>query len=329
MEPSSSHPLSPDRQVVPESLSAKRLDEVLVALYPEHSRSFLQKLVRRGRVQCNAKRVVRSNLRVRAGDRIELTTRSAEKGIPASNALGFVHVDPTLVVVDKPAGLVTHRNDRVPRGTVSDLVQARIGPLPETLGRRRPGVVHRLDRDTSGLLVLGRTSEALLDLQGQFRERSVEKTYLAIVHGVPSEEALELTGALGPVEPNADRQCVDPPEGGKPAETRVRLLERLGDYSLLECRPRTGRRHQIRVHLATAGLPIVGDRIYGPEAEDTSASPRLLEGPTFIGGLRRHALHAAELTIVHPATRERVTFRSELPADMRACLAFLRSAATL
>jgi len=293
---------------VPGPLDGRRLDEVLASEVPTRTRAYHQKLVRRGRVSVDGRRVVRSNLRVSAGQRVELKGLEARREPPASVALSFLHVDADIAVVDKPAGIVTHPNDKISSGTLCDLAAAALGRLPVALGHHRPGVVHRLDRETSGVLVLGRTEEAMLDLQAQFRARSVEKYYLALAHGVPEADELHLTGALAPVEAGQDRQQVTSARGAKPAETRVRVRERYGAHALLDCHPRTGRRHQIRVHLADAGHPLVDDRLYEPEELRAPRGTAPWPG--------RHALHAHVLALSHPRTGERLRFEAPLAPDL-------------
>ncbi len=274
---------------VPAELAGARLDEVLAALHPARTKAAWQKLVRRGAVRLDGRRVVRSNVRVPAGARLRIEGVERESA-PAPPELVVLHEDPHLAVVDKPAGLLTHGNEREQGGTLAELAARRLGRLPMLMGEHRPGIVHRLDRDTSGVLVLARTPAAMEALRAAFRERRVRKEYLALVEGEPAEERFEVDAPLGPADGHRDRQRVR--RDGRPAVTRIELLERLGPFSLLRCSPVTGRRHQIRVHLRHAGLPLVADPIYGPRP-----AAALPGGP---GALRHHALHAARLVLDHP-----------------------------
>ncbi|MFT5290245.1 MAG: 23S rRNA pseudouridine1911/1915/1917 synthase [Planctomycetota bacterium] len=301
---------------VPKRLAGQRLDEVLVELLPSRTRSYHQKLVRRGRVWVNGKRVVRSNVHVAKGDALLLLGLEARREPKSTARLRILHEDETIAVIDKPAGIVTHRNDKISGGTLADLAVEQLGRLPVTLGDERPGIVHRLDRETSGVLVIGRTEEAMLHLQEQFRSRSVEKTYVALAHGVPTAEEFVQRQSLTAEEKGADRQRVSTARGAKEAETTFQVRERLGSVTLIECHPHTGRRHQIRVHLAHAGHPIVDDRLYEPEglAKTPAGAPRP----------GRHALHAASLELTHPKTSKRMRFEAPLPRDLEEFAAWLR-----
>jgi len=191
---------------------------------------------------------------------------------------------------------------------LADDLNRRFGPLPDSRGEERPGTVHRLDRETSGVLVVARTEMALAHLQDQFRERSVQKVYLALASGCPAEiDDFTLDGALGPVPGKADRQAVLS-EGGKDARTTISVERSFGTHSLLACTLHTGRRHQIRVHLAEHSLPVVGDPLYGTERQ------RPL--PPGVPSPPRLALHAQLLGFDHPATGDRVRFEAPLPADL-------------
>ena len=248
---------------VPRSLAGERLDDVLASLVGDLSRARLQKLVRRGAVHVDGQKVLRSNIRVRGHESIRVEIEDAAD----ADRVQVVYVDDQIAVVYKPAGVLTHANENEHEGTLPDLVERELGPLPMTFGEERPGIVHRLDRETSGILVLGRTDEAMESLKQQFKLRRVEKLYLAIVHGVPAEERFNCGLEIGPSPGQKDRQRVRPPSGGKEASTEFEVRETFFDCALLACRPRTGRRHQIRVHLHAEGHPILGDALYRPPEE--------------------------------------------------------------
>lgn len=279
-----------------------RLDEALAQLVPELSRARLQKLVRRGDVTLDGRPLHRSNGRVRAGARVEV---ELEEG-----PLPVVHADDQLLVLDKPAGALTHRVPGRDELALADRAEASHGPLPVELGEHRPGVVHRLDRDTSGVLALARTSAALEHLRAQFRARTVDKRYRLLCVGTPPGERWEVERPLGPAEGPGDRERLDPERGGKAASTAFELLARSGDLCLLEARPLTGRRHQIRLHALASDLAVVDDPLYGRERR------RSLPAAARVG---RCALHAASLTLEHPAGG-RHTFEAPLPADLTRAL---------
>jgi len=299
---------------VPPGLGGKRLDQVLDQLVETHTRSQLQKLVRKGRVRVDGKRVVRSNIGVSAGARIQIHFDGPPAHEPASRPplepLTVVFADEHLVVVDKPAGWLPHPAPRSESPSVADELQRLYGPLPTPFGEERGGIVHRLDRETSGLMVAGRTAEVMHALKDQFRARTVEKLYVALVGGRPERDEFQVEGPLGPVPGKHDRQQLNPPGAGKDSETEFEVVERYRRHALIHCYPKTGRRHQIRVHLAARGLPVVGDALYGTRT--AAPLPRGCVEP------RRHALHAGGLRFEHPHSGERVSFRAPLPSDLEA-----------
>jgi len=300
-------PEDPLRLTVPRELAGERFDRALALLIPALTRSQLQKLVRRGRVKLDGKRVVRSNLVLQGGE--EVLVRFDRADVSTGGPLVVLHEDPERVVVDKAAGMVMHPTQRVAGGTVSELAVERYGYLPGD--ELRPGIVHRLDRATSGLCVLARTREALEHLRAQFRTRTIEKRYLAIVHGAPAAEEFAIDAPVGPAPGQLDLQRIE--TEGRETRSRFRVLERFESFALLACEPLTGRRHQLRVHLASLGLPILGDRLYGTS----------WDAPF---GAGRHALHAERLAFDHPRTGERETWVCEPPISFRDALATLRKA---
>jgi len=315
-------------RVVPRAMCGARLDEVLDRLVESRSRAALQRAVRRGRVRVDGRRVLRSNVRVQGGEVLVVAADGPRGGAagaehaPRARAAvpggepAVLHADDEVAVIDKPAGTLVHAADRRSGRTVADFAAQRFGALPTLLGVHRPGIVHRLDRDTSGVMVLARTERAMQDLRAQFRARRVEKRYVALCHGAPASDRWRIERPLEPVGDHPDRQRIAPRGRGRPAVTEVQVLERLGGYCLLACTPRTGRRHQLRVHLASFGLPIAGDAMY--------TATRVTRSAAGVPGLRRHALHASELAFDHPATGERARFRSPLAPDLEAALAVLR-----
>lgn len=296
-----------DRIEVPGALAGQRLDRVLDQLRPDLSRSQLQKLVRRGRVRLNGKKVLRSNGSVPRGATLEV----AREGAAAPPEATVLHEDDALLVAVKPSGWLTHAADRSRAADLASHLDGRFGPLPTSRGVDRPGVVHRLDRETSGVLVFARSEEALQRLQDQFRAHTVEKRYLALVSGRP-DPSFTVDAPLGPVPGKADRQMVDAADG-KEATTEVEVLEQFDRHALVACRIRTGRRHQIRVHLTARGLPVAGDPLYGSRSQ-----------VPLPGGKVRLALHAERLAFEHPTSGERMAFEAPVPADLAAALAALR-----
>jgi 23S rRNA pseudouridine1911/1915/1917 synthase len=308
--------------VVPADLAGARLDVALARLVGGWSRSRLQALVKGGHALVNGVRTVRANEVLAAGDRIVVTL--PEEAPPTTQegevvtALRVVFEDAHLVVIDKPAGVVAHANSRYQTGSVADLAVRQFGPLPEVQGARRPGIVHRLDRLTSGLMVLGRTPAALEGLKAQFAAREVEKTYLAVVHHAPRFDSEWLEEPLEPSPQNPDRFRVARAGEGRPASTFIEVRERFRGFSYLAAHPRTGRTHQIRVHLLHAGLPLVGDRVYRQPGALRDPLPDDAPAPS------RQVLHAARLAFRHPQSGAQLAFTAPLPPDMVALLAWLR-----
>ena len=273
---------------------------------------------------------------VRAGDVVEVAAPPPAEPDLAGEAipLAVVHEDGDLIVVDKPAGMVVHPAPGSPSGT---LVNALIHHCGEGLsgvgGVQRPGIVHRIDKDTSGLIVAAKTDRAHRGLAAQFEAHSVDRLYRAVCHGVPgagdprlmglrgvSAEAGWLRIATGLGRHRTDRQRQAVVEGGRHAVTRLRIVEALGSAALAECRLETGRTHQIRVHLSHVGHPLLGDPVYGGHRRLPASAPGAAEAAAF----PRQALHAARLGFEHPGTGRGMAFDSPLPADMGALLGALR-----
>jgi 23S rRNA pseudouridine1911/1915/1917 synthase len=323
----------------------RRLDHVLVGLISGFSRSRLQALVKDGAVTVGGTVVRKSNFLFEAPAVLELALPEARpaaldvSGAPIRR-LRVLHVDADVIVIDKPAGLASHPKlsagpsaplggDLVPLApagglSVSDLATAEFGALPCGQGLGRPGIVHRLDRLTSGVMILARTEAAMEALMRQFRHRTVEKTYLALVHGEPRFDSLWVDVPLAANPKSPDRQRVATPaqvDSGeaRDAETFVEVRERFGVCTLLACRPKTGRTHQIRVHLQHTGLPIVGDRIYHPRGGLALPLPPDAPVP------QRQCLHASALAFDHPTTGERICCEAPLPADFQSLLQYLRA----
>jgi 23S rRNA pseudouridine1911/1915/1917 synthase len=292
-----------------------RLDRFLAGRLPLLSRTRLQALTLSGKVLVNG-RPGRASQRIAPGDRIEValpqeslsgTVAPAPEAIP----LHVVYEDDDLLVVDKAAGIVVHPAPGHASGTLVNALLAHTPQLSQLGGEQRPGIVHRLDRDTSGLMVVAKHDQAQRLLARQLRQREMDKRYLALVDGAPGSESGTVEAPLGR-HPQRSRPMAIVPEGegGRPSLTHFAVLRRYARHTLLECRPVTGRTHQIRVHLAAIGAPVVGDRVYGRR-------PPSLD-------LDRHFLHAARLTFRLPDGTRR-TFEAPLPEDLASTLRSLES----
>ncbi|MCB9915831.1 MAG: RluA family pseudouridine synthase [Planctomycetes bacterium] len=309
---------------VPRELDGARLDAALVARCAGRSRSRLAAAIKAGAASVDGVVVTKPGTPVAAGAEVCLgLPRAPAPPAPeeARRALDVLYEDEHLVVVNKPAGLLTHRTERGGERSLAELARASYGELPSVQGEDRPGVVHRLDRETSGVIVLGRTQAALDELLRQFREREVEKTYQVLVHGEPRFDSDWITAPLGRDPRSADRVAVlDLEEGGRAAETYYEVRERFAGYSHLAAQPKTGRTHQIRVHLTSIGCPVVGDRVY--QARRSHAAPAPAGAPV----ARRQLLHAERLALRHPVSGAELVFEAPTPRDLAEWLAALRAA---
>ena len=316
----------PEPQVltVPERWAGARLDRALTDLLGGLSRVRVQELIHDGGVRVEGEPIAKPSHLLETGWTIEIlaVARSRERtGGDEEGPLDVVHEDEHLVVIDKAAGVVAHPSTIVRGGTVSERAVAQFGPLPSPQGEDRPGIVHRLDADTSGLLVLARTEEAAEALMEAFRERRVEKRYLALVFGAPRFDSDWIDASIGRARGRPDRMSVTADEdGGREAHTFYETQERFPGFGFVACRPTTGRTHQIRVHMASIEHPLVGDRVYRGRKGLSREVPRGAPKVT------RHMLHAAGLAFDHPVTGERLSLEAPLPQDFEAWLAFLRRA---
>jgi 23S rRNA pseudouridine1911/1915/1917 synthase len=310
--------------VAAEEDAGRRLDAWLAARIPGLSRARLQALVEDGRVRVDGA-AARASLRVRAGQTavVEVPPAAAAQPRPQDIPLAVVHEDAHLLVIDKPAGLVVHPGAGSEDGTLVNALLARVRDLSGIGGVLRPGIVHRLDRGTSGLLVVAKDDATHRALVEQFASRTVEKEYLALVLGAPAGSRGEVDAPIGRDPVHRQKMSVRAPRG-REARTRWSVEERLDGATLLRVRIHTGRTHQIRVHLASIGHPVAGDAVYGGTRTPPSKRAAAREA---LGSLGRPALHSARLSFTHPATGERVTFVSPLPKDVADALERLRAAA--
>lgn len=287
-----------------------RLDRFLAERAGGLSRSAIQRLIDDGRVTVNAE-LAKASYQVRPGDRVVACVPQPGSEEPAAEVipLGIVYEDQVLIVIDKPAGMVIHPAPGHQSGT---LVNALLAHCPELAGDsqdRRPGIVHRLDRDTSGLILVAKNEQIRRALQRQFQARQVHKVYLALLDGYLEAAHGRIEAPLGRDPRHRQRMAVVP--GGREAITEYRLLATFagGDYSLVEAEPKTGRTHQIRVHFASIGHPVVGDTVYGRRRTSLPVP--------------RQFLHAQRLGFTHPLTGRPLQFEAPLPDDLAAALRLL------
>ncbi|TAK52806.1 MAG: RluA family pseudouridine synthase [Betaproteobacteria bacterium] len=298
---------APMAATVPTALGGLRLDQALVRMFPQYSRNRLQAWLKSGHIRIDAERAEASHPVV-GGERVALTPPAApDSAAPRAQRmpLKIVYEDRDLIVIDKPVGLVVHPGAGVPDRT---LLNALLAHAPELASVPRAGIVHRLDKDTSGLLVVARNVTAQAKLAEQLAARTVRRVYLALVHGDPPAQGT-IDAPIGRDTRARTRMAVT--GRGKEARTRYRVLERFGHAALVECRLETGRTHQIRVHFQHIRHPLVGDRVYQRGTRQGLSLPR-------------QALHAAELELVHPRSGKTLVWRSPLPRDMARLLAGLR-----
>lgn len=306
---------------VPPAAARIRLDRYLSELFPDQSRSQIQGLIRSGNVQVNHT-TVKTGYLLRPGDTIEIeamTVSDEPQPQPENIPLHLVYEDDDLVVVDKPAGLVCHAGSGVRTGTLVNALLYHLGPL-QTGDALRPGIVHRLDKLTSGLLVVAKNMESHRSLARQFKARQVKKEYLALVYGHPHPQTGTIDLPLG--RDLRDRKKISiRSRRRREAVTHYHEERRYGPFSLLRVRIETGRTHQIRVHLAQLGHPVVGDTLYGGSRFRNLNDP-LLRAAT--RKLDRQFLHAQRLEFRHPRTQALLSFTAPLPAEL---LSFLNVAA--
>ncbi len=297
----------------PLTVSGQRLDQAVAQMFPDYSREKLKNWIKDGALTLDG-RTVRPNCKLAGGEWIELAAELEDQGQWQAEAmdLDLVYEDDALVVINKPANLVVHPAAGNYQGT---LLNGLLHRYPELYKLARAGIVHRLDKDTTGLMVVARTLEAQNALSSQLQDRSVSREYVAVVHGGPP--------GLGTVDApigrdSKDRKKMAVRTGGKEAITDFKTLRRWVDFGMVSLKLRTGRTHQIRVHMAHLGFPLVGDPVYGKRLRGKNLlSPEAL---AFVQGFGRQALHARKLGLVHPITGDYCEWQTQLPDDLVALI---------
>jgi 23S rRNA pseudouridine1911/1915/1917 synthase len=306
---------------VGEGQNGIRLDRALSELFPSHSRNFLANLVAEGRVSVDGTPARKAAQRVETGQRIVIDVPEAAPSDLASQdiPLTVLYEDGDIVVIDKPAGLVVHPAAGHADQTLVNALLFHVRDLSGVGGELRPGIVHRLDKDTSGVMVIAKHDAAHRKLTANWNSERVRKEYLALVYGTPSTDRGSVDAPIG--RDPRDRKRMAVVSDGRRAVTDFEVAERLRYASLLRCRLRTGRTHQIRVHMKHLGHPIVGDPVYSGPQWRGIPDKRLQKA---FSSLDRQMLHATKITFEHPTSGETMTFEAPLPADFRAVLDVLR-----
>ena len=297
--------------VVPPEISNVRIDIFLAKELAENlSRTRIKQLIEEGQIRIKGRTSVKPHTLVMAGDEIlvDYEAKSGEMERAEHIPLDIVYEDEDVIVVNKPVGMVVHPACGNPSGTLVNALLYHTKSLSAVGNQVRPGIVHRLDKDTSGLLVIAKNDQAHRNLAAQFKRHEIDRRYWVVVKGVVQHDEMRSDEPLGRSVMNRKRVVIKP-DDGKPAATLFRVLKRFRNATLLEARPETGRTHQIRVHLRALGYPVLGDLVYGV------ISPHI----------GRQALHAKELGFIHPRTKEKLFFSSEIPSDMESLLSELNT----
>lgn len=291
----------------------ERLDRWLASQLPNLSRSRLQKLIEQGHISLNGTPCTTKKTTVQAGDLLQVTLPDAAplELRPEAIPLNILYEDDQLIIINKPAGMVVHPAPGHDRGTLVNALLAHCDDLAGIGGVQRPGIVHRLDKDTTGAMVVAKTDFALQHLQNQIKVKSARREYLGIIHGAPKTESGTVDLPIGRHPVDRKKMAVVPLEKGRHAITHWQVVERLGNYTLMHFRLETGRTHQIRVHCAAMGHPLVGD-------------PNYSAGRSVGVNLTGQALHAWKLTLQHPVSGETISVIAPIPAQMTTLLSVLR-----
>jgi 23S rRNA pseudouridine1911/1915/1917 synthase len=318
--------------IVDEAAAGRRLDAYLAESIPTVSRSRVRRGIDQKLALVNGA-PQRASFRVTAGERIEITVPAAAEGPQAEPIdLDVLYEDDAMVVINKPPGMVVHPAKGHWSGTLAAALVHRFETLSAVGGVARPGIVHRLDRDTSGVIAIAKTDAAHEALAAQFHDRQVAKEYMAIVAGRPDRDADRVVAAIGPHPTHREKMAIreDHPDS-RPAETFFEVVERFPGFALVRAKPKTGRTHQIRLHLMQLRTPVLCDKLYGGRTKITAGELRTITRRKCATGvpdaatlLNRQALHAYRLVIQHPVDGRTLAFEAPLPADMERMLAALR-----
>jgi 23S rRNA pseudouridine1911/1915/1917 synthase len=312
---------------VKRTMEGKRLDQYLVDRFPAYSRSVIQKVIEADAVTVNG-RDTKPSYQVKKGDhiRIWLPELNDEAPEPEPIPLEVLYEDEFFIVVNKPSGMVVHPAKGHWRGTLVNALQYHFQQLSTFAGPHRPGIVHRLDRNTSGVIVVAKDNMAHANLAGQFEARTVHKEYLAITCGVLDRDSDFIERPLGPHPTHREKMAIRTTEdGGKHATSYYEVVERFDGFSLVRIYPKTGRTHQIRVHLAHVGCPVLADHAYGGRRSlslSEVASPGCVDQDRVL--MQRQALHASRIWLHHPRIREPMEFEAPMPKDFVDTLSALR-----
>ena len=291
--------------------AGERLDVFLTRMQPEFSRSHIQKLIVAGNALVN-QRARKGNYKLKEGEQVELSVPEPENTeiLPEDIPLDILYEDKDIIVINKARGMVVHPAAGVFSGTLVNALMYHCEDLSGINGEIRPGIVHRLDKDTSGVMVAAKNDQAHLSLARQIQDKTAFRIYQAVVWGNIKEEAGIIRGDIGRDASDRKKMAIVR-ENGKPAVTHFKVLERFGEYTLTECRLETGRTHQIRVHMTYIGHPVVGDPKYGTDRHGRVRGRFAIQG---------QALHSMSLELTHPATGKRMHFEAPLPQDMQELL---------
>jgi len=302
-----------NKNIVFEELTSSRLDKFLVTQFPDFSRSRLQSLIQNGMVSVNQMIVTKNGFQLENGMMIDvIIPETIDSGImPENIALSIVFENPDLLIINKPAGMVVHPSAGHITGTLVNAALAHAPEMDGIGGEIRPGVVHRLDKDTSGLILMAKNDRTHRFLQDQFKNRTVKKTYIAITDGNPPTPVGRIEAAIGRDPSHRKKMAIVPIQKGREAITQYRVIESFKNHTLIEAKPLTGRTHQIRLHLAFLECPIVGDKLYGKRKLTLDVD--------------RQMLHAYKLEVILPGEKQVRVFEVPLPADMENVLTLLRT----
>lgn len=303
---------------ITKELSGKRADVVLSEFLHEHTRSQIKKLIDDKRVSVKDN-TIKPSTKLAQGDLVQITLPEPEPLdlAPEDLSIELLYEDECIAVVDKPAGMTVHPGAGVKNGTLVNALLYKCEDLSGIGGKIRPGIVHRLDKDTSGVMVVAKNDQAHNSLVEQFKTREVKKRYIAVVEGNVKGESGEIDSVIGRHPTNRIKMSSQT-KSGRESVTKWKTLERYGHATLLEAEPKTGRTHQIRVHFSESGYPILADKVYGTKKIKNDVLKRASK---LMG---RQALHAAELGFKHPLTGKFLKFKSPLPEDMENTIEFLK-----